>query len=266
MLNSIVRPRGACRALSICQAFLLAVFKRAKFYLTLPLALFSGWGLSLAAVVNFVVIGYVLYADNGNLFGLESGDAVTIVGSYDDSALINGTGTISFGAGSGNTFKIVAGDRTYTQSDDIDYQTGGYTAMTVSNGSVQGVEFLASNSDWERFDSQSGFFGGDDGYFGTISGVWGTGDTFNGILPGEFSVSPTGAAIYSIPIDVPAGIGGMQPQLSLDYNSQGGNGLLGMGWSLGGLSGIARCPATLAQDNFLDPVDFDSNDRLCLDG
>lgn len=93
-----------------------------------------------------------------------------------------------------------------------------------------------------------------------------SGAVFNGSIPGEFEVSPTGAATYTIPIEVPPGIGGMQPSLSLEYNSQSGNGLLGVGWSLGGLSAISRCPATLVQDGFIDGVDFDSNDRFCLDG
>lgn len=92
------------------------------------------------------------------------------------------------------------------------------------------------------------------------------GTPFNGVIAGRLSVSPTGAAIYSLPIELPPGIGGMQPTLSLEYNSQSGNGHLGMGWSLSGLSAIARCGATLAQDGFIDPVDFDGNDRLCLDG
>src|SRR4029079_5669610 len=51
-------------------------------------------------------------------------------------------------------------------------------------------------------------------------------------LPGQFSVGPTGAASYSIPIALPPGTGGMTPSLALDYSSQGTNGLVGMGWTL----------------------------------
>ena len=57
-----------------------------------------------------------------------------------------------------------------------------------------------------------------------------------GATPGSFNVSESGAANYSIPIAMPPSTAGMAPQLSLNYSSQGGNGLLGMGWSLGGLS------------------------------
>ena len=91
-------------------------------------------------------------------------------------------------------------------------------------------------------------------------------DTLVGSIPGQFNVGSTGAAEYSIPIELPPGTAGVQPQLSLNYNSQGGNGLLGVGWSLGGLSVIHRCPANKAKDGFIDGVDFDSNDRFCLDG
>ncbi|MCP4490569.1 MAG: hypothetical protein GY820_25130 [Gammaproteobacteria bacterium] len=87
-----------------------------------------------------------------------------------------------------------------------------------------------------------------------------------GAIPGNFSVDAMGAATYQIPIEVPPGINGMQPELSLVYNSRGGNGLLGKGWGLGGLSSIGRCPKTLAQDGEIHGVDFSDNDRLCLDG
>ena len=88
----------------------------------------------------------------------------------------------------------------------------------------------------------------------------------SGYTAGAFDVNESGAATYSIPITVSPGTGGMQPDLSLAYSSQGGNGLLGMGWSLTGLSAIGRAPATLAQDGFIDGVDFDANDRLAIDG
>ncbi len=85
-------------------------------------------------------------------------------------------------------------------------------------------------------------------------------------LPGSFGVNPVGAATYSIPIDVPPGTAGMVPSLSLNYNSQGGDGLTGVGWSIGGLSQIERCPQTIAQDGVGSAVNNDGNDRLCLNG
>ena len=86
-----------------------------------------------------------------------------------------------------------------------------------------------------------------------------------GKIPGNFSVSPTGAASYSIPIEAPRGVNGLQPELSLAYNSQGGNGLLGQGWALSGRSAITRCPQNYAQDGNIHGVDFTNEDRLCLD-
>jgi len=83
---------------------------------------------------------------------------------------------------------------------------------------------------------------------------------------GSFSVSETGAATYAIPIQVPPGTSGMEPKLALTYNSQGGNGLLGVGWSLSGLSAITRCPRTMPQDGVRGSVNYDLNDRYCLDG
>ena len=84
--------------------------------------------------------------------------------------------------------------------------------------------------------------------------------------PGQFGVSPSGAATYSIPIQVPPGVAGMQPKLSLEYNSQGGNGILGLGWSLSGLSAITRCPKTIATDGIRGSVNYNQEDRFCLDG
>ena len=84
-------------------------------------------------------------------------------------------------------------------------------------------------------------------------------------VPGQFGVGPTGNASYTIPIVAPPGTAGMVPSLSLAYHSQAGNGLLGMGWSLEGLPSIGRCPRTVAQDGVLGSINYDSNDRFCLD-
>ncbi|MBO1349455.1 MAG: VCBS repeat-containing protein [Hormoscilla sp. GUM202] len=87
-----------------------------------------------------------------------------------------------------------------------------------------------------------------------------------GTIPGEFAVNGNGGATYTVPIEVPPGINGVQPNLSLVYNSQQGNGLLGVGWQLAGLSAIARCGKTIATDGARGGVNFDSGDRFCFDG
>jgi hypothetical protein len=92
-------------------------------------------------------------------------------------------------------------------------------------------------------------------------------------LPGKFGVSATGAATYAVPISVPTSTAGMSPSLSLDYNNQSGAssgwlgaGIVGVGWSLSGLPAIGRCPRTVAQDGANGAVNYDANDRFCLDG
>ena len=87
-----------------------------------------------------------------------------------------------------------------------------------------------------------------------------------GTAPGQFSVSPTGAATYQIPIDLPPGVNGLKPSLALLYNSQAGNGLLGQGWSLSGLSVISRCPQTIVQDGAIHMPNLTAKDRFCHDG
>jgi len=89
---------------------------------------------------------------------------------------------------------------------------------------------------------------------------------YNGIVEGSLIVSQTGAASYIIPIDIPPGINGIQPSLSLVYNSQSGNGTVGIGFSLSGFSSITRAGATVAQDGFRGGVNYDDNDRFSLDG
>ncbi|ARD24080.1 RHS repeat-associated core domain-containing protein [Shewanella japonica] len=86
------------------------------------------------------------------------------------------------------------------------------------------------------------------------------------VLKGKSGVSG-GQASYQIPIDLPPGRNGIQPKVSLSYNSQTGNGIAGVGWSLNAGSAISRCGATYAQDGLTRAVTFNSEtDRLCLNG
>src|SRR5262245_17911993 len=49
----------------------------------------------------------------------------------------------------------------------------------------------------------------------------------------------TGTGAFSVPIALPSGRQGFQPELSLVYSSGSGNGVFGLGWSLS-LPGISR--------------------------
>jgi RHS repeat-associated protein len=87
-----------------------------------------------------------------------------------------------------------------------------------------------------------------------------------GRTTGLFAVSPSGAATYSIPIWTPPGPNGVSPSLSLSYNSQEGNGLVGLGWNLNAVSSIERCARTVGQDAAAAAIELNSNDRFCIDG
>ncbi len=86
-----------------------------------------------------------------------------------------------------------------------------------------------------------------------------------GSTAGRASVSLTGGATYSIPIFAPPGTAGMQPNVSLVYSSQSGNGIAGYGWNISGLSAITRVPHTIYHDGDVKGVNF-VDDRFALDG
>ncbi len=89
-----------------------------------------------------------------------------------------------------------------------------------------------------------------------------------GLTAGQLRVDESGAATYNIPINAPAGRAGVAPQVSLAYSSNNlSEGPTGVGWSLTGLSAIARCPQTPIYDNErIQEVKFNDEDKFCLDG
>jgi Salmonella virulence plasmid 65kDa B protein len=99
---------------------------------------------------------------------------------------------------------------------------------------------------------------------GTLS-VPSTAGQFVATTQGSLAIS-NGAASYNVAIDLPPAVRNLKPNLSLSYNSRGGNGLMGVGWSLSGLSTISRCRASIATENSGGGKRFTNADSLCLDG
>jgi len=63
---------------------------------------------------------------------------------------------------------------------------------------------------------------------------------FTSFSPLFAGVNPDGSYSETLPIEIPAGRQGMQPRLALSYNSNSGNGIAGVGWSMQGLPAITR--------------------------
>lgn len=90
--------------------------------------------------------------------------------------------------------------------------------------------------------------------------------TVVGRLPGDFAVGPGGSATFRIPIKVAAGQNGMKPDIALTYDSERGDGLAGVGWTIAGISEITRCGLIPALDGKFQGIRFSHEDRYCLDG
>ena len=90
-------------------------------------------------------------------------------------------------------------------------------------------------------------------------------NTAVGTPNGIFEVSNMGAAQYHIQIEVPDG-GPLMPDVSIDYNSQAGDGLVGYGFSIGGLQCITRGGKDLLRDKEKTGVKYDANDAFFLNG
>ena len=73
------------------------------------------------------------------------------------------------------------------------------------------------------------------------------------------AITPTGAYSMNVPIDAPP-FRGITPTLGLEYDSQTGNGMLGVGWRLSGLSEITATSATGGVAH------SDSTDKYWIDG
>ena len=87
-----------------------------------------------------------------------------------------------------------------------------------------------------------------------------------GSIPYTSNVTPTGAVTYNVPIEVYPGFRNIQPQLSVVYNSQSGNGIMGTGWNLSGISSITRAPKCWYYDGQASSINLNKDDAFYLDG
>ena len=92
-----------------------------------------------AALVNFQLSGDV-QAAFGNPYGLSVGDTILATGTFDDSVLVGGSGTISF-ADAINNMSIYVGDTTYT-----DLSVVGDAQLTLSASAFVGLDYTSTDN------------------------------------------------------------------------------------------------------------------------
>jgi len=85
-----------------------------------------------------------------------------------------------------------------------------------------------------------------------------------GTMPVTFSTTSAGEASLIMQLQTVPGRG-VEPSIALTYSSSGGDGVVGVGFSITGGSAITRCPSTLIDGEIRD-VRYDDLDKLCLDG
>lgn len=119
-----------------------------------------------AALVNFEITGIADYwADTGNVWGLVDNDLITATGTFDDSVLVGGTGTIDFSLSS-NSLTITVGSISYFESDD-----NGLPTISLFSGDLDAFNF-STTLDGNSFDSYFNTFDGFDSNGLAINGTW----------------------------------------------------------------------------------------------
>lgn len=147
-----------------------------------------------------------------------------------------------------------AGNKVYNARDCIMFKPGySYTASSSQNLSAY-LDYVIGNVNYSTPFTSTTF----PGFLDYNLPV--------GYTPGEAVVDLFGSANYTIPIQVPIGVNGLQPQLSVSYNSNSNNNILGFGWQLNGLSSISRVPKNIFNDGKVEPILHSSFDKYSLDG
>jgi RHS repeat-associated protein len=87
-----------------------------------------------------------------------------------------------------------------------------------------------------------------------------------GTVAGSAGTTPSGGVSYTIPIYTPPGTNGIEPAISITYNSQAASGVAGWGWNISGLSVINRTGKNIYHNGIVKPVAYTTDDAFLLDG
>lgn len=85
-------------------------------------------------------------------------------------------------------------------------------------------------------------------------------------IQGSAGVDAFGNATYGLSLELPKSPTGLTPNIGVSYNSAGGYGNLGMGWSLSSISVISRCTDNYDRNPTPVPIKHLDSDQFCLNG
>jgi len=83
---------------------------------------------------------------------------------------------------------------------------------------------------------------------------------------GKLEITNSGQASYILPIALPPSLNEIGPTINLTYSSGSSTGIAGQGWSINSISSISRNATRIDIEGYRDGVDFDTDDKLALDG
>lgn len=83
---------------------------------------------------------------------------------------------------------------------------------------------------------------------------------------GKLEITNSGQASYILPVALPPSLNEIGPTINLTYSSGSSTGIAGQGWSINSISSISRNATRIDIEGYRDGVDFDTDDKLVLDG
>ncbi len=141
-----------------------------------------------AAPVNFTLLGTVDSADPGNIFNVAISDTITATGSFDDSLLTGGTGSVS-------GLLITVGDLTFDNS----MESFGGAAITL-NGDGSLFDFT-----YQAREGQLGALADFDSFFTSFTGSALNGPKSKG-KPTALTIAGTWGSLDVAVVPVPAAV------------------------------------------------------------